>query len=82
VTIALALIVSLAGFAVSATDAMKIYLEKSMGSDYILMPQSLLLGSGNMGAGPELVESISEIDGVSDATGISRATSKAGSSDL
>lgn len=68
--IGLALLISLGGMVTSIMTAMNSYLEKSMGSDYILAPQSLMLGGGNVGASPELTAKLKEIPGVAEVTGL------------
>jgi putative ABC transport system permease protein len=40
------------------------YLNKSMSSDYLVIPQSIVLSQGNVGAGPELAERLGNISGV------------------
>ncbi|MBA4384620.1 MAG: hypothetical protein C0410_07780 [Anaerolinea sp.] len=52
------------------------YLDKSLGTDYLLMPPSLVLGGGNLGANQGLIERIKSIDGVEEATSLRLATSQ------
>ncbi len=40
------------------------YIDKSLGSDYIVMPTSMLLQQGNVAAGPRLSEELHHVDGV------------------
>jgi len=74
--IGLALLIALGGTVTSLITAMNSYLEKSMGSDYILAPQSLMLGGGNVGADPELTAKLKEIPGVAEVTGLRLSMAK------
>ncbi|HZD60650.1 MAG TPA: FtsX-like permease family protein [Anaerolineae bacterium] len=75
--IGLAIIIMLAGMSTSIQSGAMGYLNKSMRSDYLLMPQSLVLGSGNVGAGPKLIKELRETPGVASATTLRLATTKA-----
>lgn len=58
------------------------YLDKSLGTDYLLMPPSLVLGGGNLGANQGLIERIKETDGIEEATSLRLATSQVGDATL
>lgn len=72
VMIALAIVVALSGVATSATSGLLSYLERSLRADYLLVPESLVLGGGNVGAGPDLAASIREIPGITEVTTLRR----------
>lgn len=40
------------------------YLDKSMSADYLLIPQSIVLGQGNVGAGPRLAQQVTATPGI------------------
>jgi len=76
--IGLALLVALAGMITSLEAGFMRYLDTSLGVDFVLMPQSLLLGAGNVGASPELAQQIGEAEGVTAVTSIRMSTSLVG----
>ena len=74
--IGLALTVAVVGMVTSAKYGFMDYLEKSLGSDYLFMPTSLVLGNGNLGADPALAQKVSQIDGISGVTSLRLASSQ------
>jgi putative ABC transport system permease protein len=60
-------------FRVSLTN----YVERSLGSDFILMPSSLILGSGNVGAGAGLDAALDGVAGIAVHTGMRSASAMA-----
>lgn len=82
IMIGLAIIVALTGMGTSLSSGFFSYIDKSLRSDYILMPQSLVLGSGNIGAGPKLVKQIRDLPGIDAATTLRIATAKVGDANL
>ncbi|MHB1417326.1 MAG: ABC transporter permease, partial [Chloroflexota bacterium] len=70
--IGLTVVVALAGFATTLTDGMFVYLEKSLKADYLLMPESVVLGDWNVGAAPQLAQSVRETPGVAEVTTLRR----------
>ena len=40
------------------------YLDRSMSADYLFIPQSIVLGQGNVAAGPRLAQQVGEVPGV------------------
>ncbi|MHB8841070.1 MAG: ABC transporter permease [Candidatus Aquicultor sp.] len=80
--IGLAVIVAGAGITTSVSTGYISYLDKSLHADYILMPQSLVLGGGNVGAGPDLVKRIQKVPGIEAITTLRYAASKTGKVDL
>jgi putative ABC transport system permease protein len=82
IMIGLALLVSLGGMITSLKGGLDEWLALTMGSDYLFMPQSLVLGGGNVGAGPQLLEEVQALPGVSAATTLRQTTTRVDSTDL
>lgn len=74
--IGLALCVAMLGMITSLFSGFLGYLDKSLGSDYILLPTSLVLGGGNLGADPSLAQEVRSVDGVGAVTTLRQATSQ------
>ena len=74
--IGLALCVAMLGMVTSLFSGFLGYLDKSLGSDYILLPTSLVLGNGNLGADPALAQEVRNADGVGAVTTLRQATSQ------
>ncbi len=72
--VGLAMILAIAGIMTSVFDGFMSYIDHSLRTDFLLMPASLVLGGGNVGAGPELVEAVREVPGVTGATTLRLAT--------
>jgi putative ABC transport system permease protein len=70
IMISLAIVVALSGTITSIFDAFTGYLDKSMGTDFLILPRSLVLASGNVGAGPQLSEELRSIEGVGTVTSL------------
>ncbi|MGC8874983.1 MAG: ABC transporter permease, partial [Chloroflexia bacterium] len=68
IMIGLAMTVALAGMISSLYDGFMGYLDRSLRADLLVMPSSLVLSGGNVGAGPELVASLRAVLGVSGVT--------------
>ncbi|MBN2388864.1 MAG: ABC transporter permease [Anaerolineales bacterium] len=64
--IGLAIVVALGGMTSSLSDMLNSTVRSSLGSDYLLIPPSISVWSGDMGSGPELTERLQAIDGVGD----------------
>jgi len=69
-----ATVIALGGMLSSVSDGFMRYLEISLGSDFIFMPSSFILGGGNVGAGPELVNAIRSTAGVAGVTTLRQGT--------
>jgi putative ABC transport system permease protein len=82
ITIGLALLVALGGLVSSLLGGMNGWIDKTLGSDYLFMPQSLVLGGGNIGAGPQLMEEIRATPGVAVATSLRQTTARVAGMDL
>ena len=66
--IGLAIIVALGGMSTSLSGMIKSTLHKSLGSDYLFVPPSISVWSGDMGAGSEFADRLKAIPGVGDIT--------------
>ncbi len=77
--ISLAIIVALLGLLGSLYNGMLGgFLDKTLNADFMLMPPSIFLQSGNIGATPELAQQIRQAPGVSMLTTLRLGTSKVG----
>ena len=74
--IGLAITIAMVGVITSVLNAFLGYLDKSLGADYLVMPSSLVLGGGNLGAGPELASAISGTQGIEQVTTLRLASSE------
>lgn len=79
--ISLAILVALAGLSTTFTRGLLSYLEQSMRADYMLAPQALILGQGNVGAGPELAERLRATPGVASVTTLQQTRGRIGGAD-
>ena len=66
VMVSIALIVALVGTISSIMQGYGSYAEKSTGTDFLILPQNLLLGAGTIGADQELIEEIRHTPGMGD----------------
>lgn len=82
ITIGLSLLVALGGLLVSLMGGMDEWLDKTLGSDYLLMPQSLMLGGGNVAAGPQMAEEMAAVPGVEAITSLRLSTTRIGEADV
>lgn len=80
--IGLAIVVALLGLVASLLDGMIGYIDKSLGADWLLMPTSIVLNSGNVGAGPELAQKIADTEGIEAVATLRVASSQADSIDM
>lgn len=74
--IGLAASLAMAGVITSISDGFFRYLDRSLGSDLLIMPSSLLLSGGNVGAAPELARQIEDTPGISGVTSLRLALSR------
>ena len=81
-TIGLAIGIGLLGLISSTMGAFSGYLDRSLGARFLVMPSSLVLGSGIVGAGPELAQRLREIPGVGPLSTLRLASSEAQGSTL
>ncbi len=75
--IGLALVVMATGMTTSLVEGFMGIIDKNLGADFIFMPPSLLMGGGNVGAGPGLAERIRQTPGVAVVTTLRMGTSEA-----
>lgn len=68
--IGLAIMITLIGMVESVRYGFMYYLDKSLGADFLLMPSSMVLAGGNVGAGSELTQRIREVPGVAGSTSL------------
>lgn len=80
--IGLAILLAMVGTVASIYVGFMDYIDKSMGSDYLLMPTSIVLSGGNVGAGPELAQSVADIPGVENVASLRLAPSVANGFDI
>jgi putative ABC transport system permease protein len=80
--IGIAVTIAMVGMVTSVSDGFSNYLDKSLGADYLFMPDSLVLGSGNLGASPEFAARLEDIEGISGVTSLRLASSQANNADL
>jgi putative ABC transport system permease protein len=80
--IALAVIIALAGLMSSITIGFTSYLDRSLGADLLVMPQSLVLGGGNLGASPKLSQELSVLPGIQMVTSLRLANTQTKGSSL
>ncbi|TLM69041.1 MAG: FtsX-like permease family protein [Actinobacteria bacterium] len=66
ILVSLAVVISLVGVLSSTMGGFWDYLDKSLGSDFILLPSGLILGGGNVGVDQALVDRIAATWGVGD----------------
>lgn len=64
VMLGLASIVAVISMVTSIFAGFTSYLDKSLSADYLLIPQSIILGQGNVAAGPRLAEEVRSIPGI------------------
>jgi putative ABC transport system permease protein len=76
VLVSMAVVIALFGLITSIRMAFTTYLVKSLGADYLLIPQSLVLSNGNVGAGSDLISQVRAIPGIGVATSLRVAASK------
>jgi len=61
----LASIIAMLGVVTSIFAGFTAYIDKSLSADYMLIPQSIVLGQGNVAAGPRLAEEVRHAPGIS-----------------
>jgi putative ABC transport system permease protein len=81
-TIGLAILVALGGMMTSIESGFFRYIDRSLGADYLLMPHSMVLGGGNVGAGPELAEAVRNVPGIAGVTTVRLAMGRIGDTDV
>jgi putative ABC transport system permease protein len=75
--VGLAIALALIGMFSSLVGGFRGYLGRSLGADFLIMPSSLYLGGGNVGAGPDLAQRLRETPGVGALTTLRLAKGEA-----
>jgi putative ABC transport system permease protein len=68
VMLGLATIIALAGLITSIFAGFTSYIDKSMSADFMILPQSIILSSGNIAAGPRLADEVRHAPGMGAVT--------------
>jgi len=74
--VGLAILIALLGMISSIREGFLTYLDRSLGADFLVMPTSLVLGGGNVGAAPELAERLREMPGIAAVTTLRAGTTR------
>lgn len=64
VMLGLASIIAMAGVITSIFAGFTGYIDKSLSADYMIIPQSIILGQGNVAAGPRLADEVRHAPGI------------------
>lgn len=80
--IGLSILLAMVGTVSSIYVGFMAYIDKSMGADYLLIPNSIILSGGNVGAGPELAQAVTDIAGIENIASVRLAPSVAGGFDI
>lgn len=70
IMISMTIVVALIGIMTSIFTGINGYMDKTMGTDFLVLPQSMVLSGGNVGANPKLLEDIRQTDGIRSATSL------------
>ncbi|MCE1174544.1 MAG: FtsX-like permease family protein, partial [Propionibacteriales bacterium] len=76
VMLGLASIVAMITVVTSIFSGFTGYLTKSMSADYLVMPQSIVLGQGNLGAGPQLADRVRSTPGIAASSSLRLSMAK------
>ncbi len=68
VMISIAIVVATASLTTSVYLGLDQYIKASLGADFLVMPSAMVLSAGNLGAAPELAESIKQTPGVAEVS--------------
>jgi putative ABC transport system permease protein len=80
--IGLAVIIAMLGLVTSIYAGFYGYLDKSLGADFILLPQNIVLAAGNVGAGPQLTHDLRTTPGVGAVTTLRIASAQMNGKDV
>jgi putative ABC transport system permease protein len=78
VMISMAIVIALIAVLTSIITGFTAYLNKSLGSTFLVMPQSIVLSAGNIGADPQMVSAIRRSPGVGDVASLRLGLGKLG----
>jgi putative ABC transport system permease protein len=82
VMLGLASIVAVISMVTSIFAGFTGYLDKSLSADYLLIPQSIVLGQGNVAAGPRLAEEVRAVPGIAAVSTLRLAQAKSDGGDV
>ena len=82
VMLGLASIVATISMVTSIFAGFTSYLDKSLSSDYLLMPQSIILAQGNVAAGPRLAGEVQAVPGIGAVSTLRLAQAKSDGGDV
>lgn len=82
IAISLAVVLGVTGLLTTLTYGVFSYIDKSLGADFLFIPSSFALGSGNVAAGPELIAAIRQVPGVESATTLRSSFARFGETDV
>jgi len=82
VMLGLASIVATISMVTSIFAGFTSYLDKSLSSDYLLMPQSIILAQGNVAAGPRLAGEVKAVPGIGAVSTLRLAQAKSDGGDV
>lgn len=80
--ISFAVLVAMASLVASALISVTNYVEKSLSADYLVMPQSQVLGGANIGATSDMARQIGDTEGIAAVTSLRLAATQAEGIDL
>ncbi|MEI2608633.1 MAG: FtsX-like permease family protein [Candidatus Promineifilaceae bacterium] len=80
--IGLAILLAMVGMVSSIYTGFMAYIDKSMGADFLLMPNAIILSGGNVGAGPELIQAVKDTPGIENVASLRLAPSVANGFDI
>lgn len=81
-TVALAIIVALAALTNSTIEGVVSQIDRTLGADFMVMPPTMMVGSGSVGASGDLARSLSEVEGVDVATSLRMGASRSGAQNV
>lgn len=82
VMMSMAIVIALFGVMTSIFAGFTTYLDKSLGAQFLVLPQSIVLSTGNVGADPSLVRAIRQTAGVGDAATLRLGFAKLGTTSV
>lgn len=82
VMLGLASIVATISMVTSIFAGFTSYLDKSLSADYLLIPQSIILGQGNVAAGPRLAEEVRSVPGIAASSTLRQAQGRSDGGDV
>lgn len=81
-TVALAIVVALAALTNSTIEGVVSQIDRTLGADFMVMPPTMMVGSGSVGASGDLSRSLSQVEGVDVATSLRLGASRSGAQNV